>query len=124
MDRAHYLRMERTFGRGGHGKSRPVGEQIEGHEKFVANTKRFEEEKRKEIAERKRRGLRNPAEETLEQRFGVIIAFLVAGIALIFSSLRPTGNAVSNLTQTTPGLLGLIFFIAGILGIIFYIRRK
>src|SRR3990172_314587 len=47
MDRAHYLRMERTFGRGGHGKSRPVGEQIEGHEKFVANTKRFEEEKRK-----------------------------------------------------------------------------
>ena len=60
----------------------------------------------------------------IEKKFGVFVAFLIGGIALSLGSLTITGNAVSNLTQTTPGLLGIIFFIAGLVGMFFYSRRK
>ena len=109
MDRAHYHRMERAFARGGHGKDKPVGEQIGDYERFESDTAQFE---------------RGKKPKRLEQRLGFIITFLVIGIALMLGSLTLTGNAVSNLTGTTPGLLGLILFVAGILGIIFYLRRK
>lgn len=60
----------------------------------------------------------------LEKRFGVFVAFIIGGIALSLGSITITGNAVSNLTQTTPGLLGVFLFIAGLVGIFFYSRRK
>ena len=68
--------------------------------------------------ERKRRG------SGLEKKISVFIAFIIGGIALSIGSLTITGNAVSNLTQTTPGLLGIIFFIAGLVGMFFYSRGK
>ena len=95
------------------------------HEKYAASEedkRRFEELEghfiRGKELERRRKKV------TLQQRLGVILLLLIGGIILIFSSLRLTGNAVSNLTQTAPGLLGVILFIAGILGVIFYMRRK
>jgi len=60
----------------------------------------------------------------LEKRFGIFAAFIIGGVALSLGSLTITGNAVSNLTKTTPGLLGIILFIAGLVGIFFYSRRK
>lgn len=60
----------------------------------------------------------------LEKRFGIFAAFIIGGVALSLGSLTITGNAISNFTQTTPGLLGIIFFIAGLVGMFFYSRRK
>jgi len=67
---------------------------------------------------------RKQDEGNLEKRIGVSIAFIIGGIALSLGSLTITGNAVSNLTQTTPGLLGVFLFIAGLVGMFFYFRRK
>jgi hypothetical protein len=60
----------------------------------------------------------------IEKKFGVFIAFIIGGVALSLGSLTITGNAISNLTGTTPGLLGIILFIAGFVGMFFYFRRK
>ncbi len=59
----------------------------------------------------------------LEDRVGIFILFVLGGIALSTFSLTTTGNAISNLTQTTPGLLGLIFFIVGLVGLVFSRKR-
>ena len=59
----------------------------------------------------------------LEKKFGIFAAFIIGGIALGLGSLSITGNAVSNLTQTTPGLLGIFLFIAGLVGMFFYFRK-
>ncbi len=60
----------------------------------------------------------------LEKKFGVFIAFIIGGVALSLGSLTITGNTISNLTGTTPGLLGIIFFLAGLVGMFFYFKGK
>ena len=60
----------------------------------------------------------------LEKKFGVFVAFIIGGVALSLGSLTITGNAISNLTGTTPGLLGIILFIAGLIGMFFYFKGK
>ena len=60
----------------------------------------------------------------IEKKFGVFVAFIIGGVALSLGSLTITGNVVSNLTQTTPGLLGVFLFIAGLVGMFFYSKRK
>ena len=60
----------------------------------------------------------------LEGRVGIFILALMGGIALSVSSLTATGNAISNLTGTTPGLLGIILFVAGLAGMFFYFRTR
>ncbi len=62
--------------------------------------------------------------EHLASKASVFIALTVGGIALGVGSLTITGNAVSNITGTTPGLLGVIFFIAGLTGLFFYFKNK
>lgn len=69
-------------------------------------------------------GERQAGGGALEGKLPAFIALTAGGIALGIGSLTITGNAVSNLTQTTPGLLGIILFIAGLTGIFFYSRRK
>lgn len=57
---------------------------------------------------------------------GKMSAFLllfVGGIALSMSQISLTGNAVSNLTSSTPGLLGVFLFIAGLVGMILSFRK-
>ena len=61
---------------------------------------------------------------SLEKRFGVFVAFIIGGVALSLGSLTITGNAVSNLIQTTPGLLGIFLFMAGLVGVFFCSKRK
>jgi hypothetical protein len=60
----------------------------------------------------------------LEKKFGIFVAFIIGGVALGLGSLTITGNAISNLTGTTPGLLGIILFIAGLVGMFFYFKGK
>lgn len=60
----------------------------------------------------------------LEGRVGVFILVIIGGIALSAFSLTATGNAISNLTTTTPGLLGIIFFIVGLAGLAFNLKKK
>ncbi len=69
-------------------------------------------------------GEREQGESSLEKKFAVFAAFIIGGLALSLGSLTITGNAVSNLTQTTPGLLGIIFFLAGLVGMFFYFKGK
>ncbi|HEA46294.1 MAG TPA: hypothetical protein ENH99_00755 [Candidatus Pacearchaeota archaeon] len=69
-------------------------------------------------------GERQAGESVLEGKLPAFIALTVGGIALGVGSLTMTGNAISNLTGTTPGLLGIILFIAGLTGMFFYSRRK
>ena len=73
---------------------------------------------------KKNAGKREPSVSSLEKKFAVFIVFIIGGIALSLGSLAITGNAVSNLTQTTPGLLGILLFITGLVGMFFYFRRK
>jgi len=56
---------------------------------------------------------------SLEKRIYVSIFFLIGGLVLSFTALTLTGNAISNLTETNQGLLGVILFIAGLFGIVF-----
>ena len=67
---------------------------------------------------------REQGKGSLEKKFGIFAAFIIGGIALGLGSLSITGNAVSNLTQTTPGLLGIFLFIAGLVGMFFYFKGK
>lgn len=60
----------------------------------------------------------------LEGRVGVFILFLLGGLVLSIFSLTATGNAISNLTGTTQGLLGVFLFIAGLVGMFFHFRRR
>jgi len=69
-------------------------------------------------------GERQQGGGALEKKFGIFVAFIIGGIAISLGSLTITGNAVSNLTQTTPGLLGIILFLAGLVGMFFYFRGK
>lgn len=73
---------------------------------------------------KKNAGKREPSVGSLEKKFGIFVAFIIGGIALGLGSLTITGNAVSNLSQTTPGLLGIILFIAGLAGVFFCSRKK
>ena len=81
-------------------------------------------EKYTEKREQKYTEKREQKTSGIEKKFGIFAAFIIGGIALSLGSLTITGNAVSNLTQTTPGLLGIIFFIAGLVGMFFYSRGK
>ena len=67
---------------------------------------------------------RQQGEGGIEKRVGVFVLFVIGGAALSLGSLTITGNAISNLTQTTPGLTGIILFIAGLSGMFFYFKRK
>jgi len=55
----------------------------------------------------------------LEGRISVFILFSIAGIVLVISSLTPTGNTISNLTNTTQGLFGILLFVVGLAGLVF-----
>jgi len=77
-----------------------------------------------EIFIKKNAGEREQDESGLEKKFSIFIAFIIGGAALSLGSLTITGNVVSNLTKTTPGLLGIILFIAGLVGVFFYFRGK
>lgn len=59
----------------------------------------------------------------LEGKLPIFLLFTIAGIALSLSSLNSTGYAISSLTQTSSGLLGVIFFIVGIAGIFFNFKK-
>lgn len=67
---------------------------------------------------------RQQGESGLAGRVGVFALFIFGGIALGAGSLTITGNAVSNLTGTIPGLFGIIFFIAGLAGLFFYFKER
>ena len=60
----------------------------------------------------------------LENHVSVFIVFTLAGLALSFTSLTLTGHAISGLTGTTPGLLGILLFIVGITGMFFRLRKN
>ena len=61
---------------------------------------------------------------TLEGKLFLIFPILVIfGISLSIFSLNTTGYIVSNSIRTTPGSLGILFFIFGLIGI-FFTRRK
>jgi len=75
-----------------------------------------QEEKAAEKRKRKTSGI--------ESRIAVFILFVLGGIALSISSLTATGNAISNLTGTSQGLLGIFLFIAGLVGMSFYFRKR
>ena len=50
---------------------------------------------------------------------------MIVGIILLgFNLLSMTGNIISNLTQTTLGMTGLIFFILGLIGIFLSLRKN
>jgi hypothetical protein len=55
----------------------------------------------------------------LESKVPVFILFVIGGLVLSLTSLTATGSAISNLTGTSQGLLGLIFFIVGLVGLFF-----
>ena len=57
-------------------------------------------------------------------RLSLFVLSIIAGLALSLSSLSTTGNVTSNLTQTTPGILGVLLFIAGLVGMFFYFKRR
>ena len=63
-------------------------------------------------------------EKGLESRIAVFVLFIAAGIALSAASLGMTGWAISGLIQTTPGLLGILFFIVGLVGMFFWFRKR
>ncbi|MCX6749534.1 MAG: hypothetical protein NTW17_02190 [Candidatus Pacearchaeota archaeon] len=73
------------------------------------------------IEDDKERGEKRLANEidSLRLRRVSSIIFLFAGITLSVFSLQSTGNAIGNLTGTSQGLLGLIFFVVGIAGLVF-----
>lgn len=51
------------------------------------------------------------------------ILIIIAGFALSLTQLSITGNAISNLIGTTPGILGVLLFIAGLVGMFFSLRK-
>ena len=54
----------------------------------------------------------------------IFILFTIAGLALSLTSLTLTGHAISGLTGTTPGLLGVLLFIVGLTGMFFRLRKN
>ena len=60
---------------------------------------------------------------SLEGKLPVFLLLTIAGMALSLSSLNTTGYAISSITQETPGLLGIIFFIFGLAGIFFTLKK-
>ena len=54
----------------------------------------------------------------------IFILFTIAGLALSLTSLTLTGHAISGLTGTTPGLLGVLLFIVGLTGMFFRLRQN
>ncbi len=108
----------------GRGK-KAISRLLEGAEKSIETGKtRKEDYIDVEIFIKKNAGEREQDEGSLEKKFGIFAAFIIGGIALSLGSLTITGNAVSNLTRTTPGLLGIILFIAGLAGMFFYFKKK
>ncbi|HEA46710.1 MAG TPA: hypothetical protein ENH99_02920 [Candidatus Pacearchaeota archaeon] len=55
---------------------------------------------------------------------GIFALFIAGGLILSLGSTTITGNAVSNVTGTPPGILGALLFIAGIVGMVFHFRGK
>jgi hypothetical protein len=60
----------------------------------------------------------------IERNVVVFLVFTFGGALLSISSLTITGNVISDLTQTSPGLLGVFMFVAGLAGMFFYLRKK
>ncbi len=70
---------------------------------------------------------RNSASEGdtgLEGKVGVFAVSTIAGIALGASSLSLTGNAISNITGSPQGLLGVFLLIFGIVGLAFSLNKN
>jgi len=80
-------------------------------------------ERIKEFIERNA-GERQQSEGGLEGKTMIFAGSIIGGIALSIFSLTATGNAISNLTGTTSGLLGVFLFIVGILGVVFNLKKK
>ena len=57
------------------------------------------------------------------KEISVFILFTLGGIALILNSLNTTGYAISNFTQATPELSGLLFFVAGLAGLFLTLKK-
>ena len=62
-------------------------------------------------------------DSSLAGRVGIFIAFLLGGVALSLTSLGSTGHAISDVTGTTQGLVGVFLFILGLAGIAFGSKR-
>jgi len=59
----------------------------------------------------------------LESRVTVFIIMTLGGIVIAFNSLNTTGFAISNFTQATPSLSGLLLTVAGLVGIFLSLKR-
>lgn len=101
--------------------------QLVHHRKYRAtykDAKRAEHlEKQFEKGKKDKRLLEEQIEDGLARKLPVFILFVIGGIALVIGSMRITGDVVSGLTETTPGLLGVVLFIAGLVGMLSH-RRK
>ncbi len=63
-------------------------------------------------------------QNSLESRASSSVAIVGLSGSLFFSSINFTGNAISNLTQTTSNLIGVCLFCVGLVGAFFYLRQK
>jgi len=92
-------------------------------DQYITNIK--EELEKAKIPYKEIKELRQePKGDSLESRVAVFVLFILGGIALGVTSLTMTGWVVSGLTKTTPGLFGILLFIAGLAGMFFYFRKK
>ena len=66
---------------------------------------------------------RNTSEGGLERSTTALLFLTLGGIALGVGSLSITGNVISNLTTTTPGILGVLLFIGGLVGTFFSLKK-
>lgn len=53
----------------------------------------------------------------------VFALLILSGIVLIFNSLNATGFVISNFTQATPALSGLLLFIVGLVGMFLSLKK-
>lgn len=62
-------------------------------------------------------------ESGLVNMTNVFILSIIGGIALILNSFNTTGYVVTNITETTPKLIGLVLIIVGLVGIFLNLRN-
>ena len=106
------------------GKTRKVQRTIPELDRILNTRYDLADGTRQEIKALLERNKKRQDEGGLAGRVGVFALFIAGGAALSLGSLTITGNAVSNLTRTTPGLSGIILFIAGLTGLFFYFKGK
>ncbi len=62
--------------------------------------------------------------KNLESKLSSIIAVSSIAISLIFLSTNLTGFTISNLTQQTSSIIGIILFIIGLISALYYFKRR